>query len=447
VETRAIVAGLAALRLAIAVPYAVMGPALFMDDWWVLRNIRFHGVLAGAGPAQALARPGAWLLFNLEFGLFGDHPLALYVFVTVVNVGVTVALFLALCRLTGPSVAAAVAAVHAVLPNHASLDHWASAIGITVALLLALSGVAVLARAYDEGRPMWPAIVLFAAGGLCYEAVLVIAVIGLVAVPVVLRHQVRRSASVVALGTFAAIGLWMLAHTQKVLPSGRRFADFSLLWPGHFGRGIAVDDRIGRPTLLIVTIVLTVLVARLVLPSMRTSTGRGERLVACGLLVLVLGAVPFAKFPISVLGVNDRANVVSAVGSAIVWVGVAVVLRRWPALLVVATAAWVLVVVPARWEKDRDWSIVGAGAARIVDDVATAFPEPSGAIVIGPEPLTRHGVVALVSDWDTSAALQLTLEDASVVARTAPSERSFCRSRAPLAWDIERRTPDRRRCP
>jgi hypothetical protein len=417
-----------------------------MDDWWVLRNIHFDGVLAGAGDRQALARPGAWLLFNAEFGVAGRHPLVLYAIVTAVNVAVTVALFLALRRLTGTNVAAAIAAVHALLPNHASLDHWASAIGITVALLSTLAGVAVLARSYEEDRPLWPAIAMFAAGALCYEAVLVIAGAALLAVPLVLCRRVRWGVTVGAAAGLGATAFWMLANTQKELPPGRRFADFSLLWPGHFGRGVAVDDARGDPLMLVTSCVVVVLLARLVLPSMRRATGLPERLAACGLLLVVAGALPFAKFPIAVLGVNDRANVVSSVGSAIVWVAIALALRRWWPVLAVAVIGWLLVVVPARWEKDRDWALVGDRGALIVADVAHAFPDPDAPIVVGPTPFTRHGVVGLVSYWDTSAALQLVLDDPTIVARTTRSEGSFCRARAPHAWDAERRVAGRARC-
>lgn len=444
--TAIVVAGLAAWRLALSVPYAAMGPGLFMDDWWVLRNIRFDGVWAGAGHRQALARPGAWLLFNVEFGVIGRHPLLLYGVMVAVNVGVTVALFFALRRLVGCNIAAAIAAVHAVLPNHATLDRWPSTIGIVTALALALWGVAAVARAYDEDRSLWPAALLFVAGALCYEAVLVIAGLALVAVPLVRRRRVRWPHTVASLSILAVVGAWMLAHSQKELPSGRRFADLSLLWPGHFGRGIAVDDDVGRWIVVIATALIVFAVARLLLPGMRRDTGTGERLVVAGVAVVFIGALPFLEFPITVLGVNDRANVVSGLGSATVWVGLALVLRRWPAALGVFALGWLLVIGPTRWQRDRDWAAVGDRARVTVADVASAFPSPSDEIVIGPAADIRHGVVALVSDWDTSAAVQLQLGDPLVIARVAADEREFCRSTTPFAWDAERRAPGRSRC-
>lgn len=441
-----IAAALAAFRVLLAVPYAVFGPGLFMDDWWVLRNIRFDGVLAGAGRGQALARPGAWLLFNLEFGLAGEHPLVLYGIVTLAGVAVTVALFFALRRLTGTGVAAAVAAVYALLPNHSTLDHWASAIGITVGLAVTLTAVAVLARAYDEGRPLWPAVVLFVAGAVCCEAVLALAGPALVAVPWLLRKRVRWAPTITSGALLAGVAGWMLFHTQKALPNGDRFADFALLWPGHFGRGIAVTDTIGKPLLVVTSIVITVIVARLALPTMRSATGRGEWIVVAGLAVVLIGALPFAKFPISVIGVNDRANVVSSIGSAMVWAGVALVLKRWPAVLGIVALAWLVVVVPARWQKDRDWALVGREAATAVSDVSRAFPTPAGPIVVGPEPFNRRGIVALVAEWDTSAAVQLRLGDLAVSAATVPTEAAFCASTTPLAWDSALRTAGRARC-
>jgi len=45
-----------------------------MDDWWSLRNVRFEGALAAAGPQQWEARPGAGVIYALIFPLLGERP-------------------------------------------------------------------------------------------------------------------------------------------------------------------------------------------------------------------------------------------------------------------------------------------------------------------------------------------------------------------------------------
>src|SRR2546426_771949 len=97
-EARLAVVALLVLVAALAVPYALRGPKLLLDDFPVLRNRHFDGVLATAGRNQLRARPGAWLVYTLTFGTIGPHPLALYALQVVLDAAVVVTLFFAARR-------------------------------------------------------------------------------------------------------------------------------------------------------------------------------------------------------------------------------------------------------------------------------------------------------------------------------------------------------------
>src|ERR1044071_1645213 len=65
----------AAVAIAVCLPNLLNGPGPIADDWVFLRNARFDGWLHAAGPRQS-GRPGGALVYDLTFGLIGNHPLA-----------------------------------------------------------------------------------------------------------------------------------------------------------------------------------------------------------------------------------------------------------------------------------------------------------------------------------------------------------------------------------
>jgi hypothetical protein len=415
--------GLAAAR---AVPYLVRGPKLFLDDWWALRNARFSGAFGAAGHEQLIARPGAWLVFNIEFGLIGRHPVALYLVQTALNAGVVVALFIVARRFLGPWTAAGVSATWALLPNHSAMDHWASTMQIVVALLFLTVGVGLVARATDRGTGMWPAILCFLVGGLCYEAVLPAAGLALLAVPLLCRGHVRWDAVLRGGVAIGLAGAWALAHSWRPVPG--RYADVSLVWTDHFGAGVSPSITSGRLLATIAIVAVAAALGRLLLPSVRQLAGPPERLVIAGLIVIVIGVLPFVKFPIAVIGINDRANVVSSVGAAMVWTGLLAMLVRWRRMIGIAGILTLMsFAVSARWERDRSYWRAGRDAEVIVDALTRRFPAPAGEVLIGPAALNRSGVVGLVSDWDTSAAWQLETGRPTRAATFAGSPEEFRR--------------------
>ena len=442
VTDRAWMAGLAFLAILVGLPYAVMGPKLFLDDWWVLRNRHFTGVLSTAGHAQLLARPGAWLTFTVEFGLLGRHPLILYLVQTALNAAIAALLFAALRNFVSRPLAAGTSAAWVLLPDHGSLAHWASAMQAVMCLLLLLGGTVLLARVADQGGAALraAAIALLAGSVLCYEASLPVALAVLFVVPALRggRPDLRLAAAGIAV--LGAVGGWMFLHTQYSTSSA--WGDIWTVPLSHFGEGVA-RSRLGGAVLLCVALSgLLVAAVRLIQPSRRPDTGQAEWLVVAGVGTIAAGTLAFARFPLQVVGMNDRANVIGAVGAAMVWVGLAAMLWRVRALFWPVLAVWLALVVPARMAQDRDYHRAGLDAERLLAALHRDFPNPTGEIVIGPAAPNRHGVVALTSDWDTSAALQLDRGDPTLRARITKGLADYLAAPGPR-FDLrtERRVP------
>ena len=80
--------------VALAVPYALMGPGFFREDWQALRNARVLGSWNAAAHGADGSRPLAGPVYALVFGALGHWPLAVYALLTAVNVVVAVLVFL-----------------------------------------------------------------------------------------------------------------------------------------------------------------------------------------------------------------------------------------------------------------------------------------------------------------------------------------------------------------
>ena len=119
---------------ALAVPYVRDRPAWIMDDWRLLAQRDLYGVVDTAGPALLGTGPSPG--FTFSHGVVGPHPLVHFLLLTVLNVGVAMVIFFALCPWVRRHLAFAVACVWVVLPNHTSLSYWPS----TLPALLALIG-------------------------------------------------------------------------------------------------------------------------------------------------------------------------------------------------------------------------------------------------------------------------------------------------------------------
>ncbi|MHB8669891.1 MAG: hypothetical protein ACYDAD_04905 [Acidimicrobiales bacterium] len=428
---RRLMGALAGLVIALAVPYALAGPGLLMDDWWVLRNRRFSGVLATAGHRQLLARPGAWLVFTFDLGTIGRHPLILFLVQTAVNAAAAVLIYVALRRFLSPGLAFAVPALRAILPNHAAMDHWASNMGAVVCLLLLAAGTVVLERAVDRNRSMALAVCCFVGSALCYEASLPLSAALLFFVPLRITGRVRWRETIGAVGALAVTGSWMIGHTAHPVPSG--FADLGLLPSIHFGRGIVGSPFAAQALMTVAAGAIALAILRLSVPRWRALTGSAEWLVVGGLAIILLGTLAFLKFPIAPYGMGDRATVVSGMGGAMVWTGVGAMVWRWRRGVAIGSlVVFCSLALPTRLQRDHDWHRAGADANRLVHILGARSDPAAAPIVVGPRPLSRNGVIGLYSDWDTTAALQLERGDTRLRAGVAHDAGEF--ERAGRRW-------------
>ena len=367
--------------LAVTALYAGFGTGFVLDDWCPLGEGSVVGPFEAAGAGAARDRPGAYVVYLVVFGGLGAHPGAVLAFQGAVALATGLVLFALVRRFVAAELAAATAIVWVLLPSHTSLEVWASASNIAVALLALLVGLLVLVDAgSDRGWALGGAVL--AVGVLCYEAVLPAAVVGAVALPWLRDGAPRWRAAAFGVGGPALATLWILAHWHDDKQAGG-LTDLSQVVGGNLGWGIAPDGVLADVLALVALVGIAVAVGR-------------------------LGAVPFAFYFYAPLGAGDRFNVVSAVGAALIWTGIGAMAWRVRRELALAGAALLVVGAgPARWERADRWSRAGADALAILDAIEARWPEPPDhPIVLGPRPVQEQNVAAFLDQSNVRTAVQ-----------------------------------------
>jgi hypothetical protein len=150
----------------------------------------------------------------------------------------------------------------------------------------------------------------------------------------------------------------------------------------------------------------------------RRSSSPAAALVVAGLVVIVVGTLPFTAYFSAPLGAGDRVNVVAGVGTAMAWVG----LGRWawshaPRAAMVACATTVAAMLVASYSAATAW-------ADAVDDgerILAALPElEPGSSVDVPAPPLRRNVSAFLDRSNIRSAVQLHAGTRDVDARLRP---------------------------
>jgi hypothetical protein len=393
---------IAGLSLLTSVPYAVLGPYLLLDDWFTLWFRMRDGILWTGGHGQLSARPGAFLVLLVQYGVIGAHPLVLYLLQAALAAAAAALLFVAGRRLLGPGRAFAVAAVWVLLPNHSSIDRWAAALPALVSLVLLLAGVVVLERAVERGGSVTAAVALLCASALCYEASLAPGALALLAVPWLMERRPDLRDLAMAEVPLVLTGAWMFAHSQHRSGDFSGWFDFARMVQAHMGVGLNRPEGLMLAVLVVGLIGTMLALARPVAPSLRSLPEDATRLVLAGLVVIGAGTVAFARYPIAPLGLGDRANVVASVGTALLWVGIGTALwDRRRAVGVAAAAAFALVLLLGRVERDVDYTAAGDDAKRILAALDRTYPSrPPGVVVVGPKPVFHYGIVGLIGPLD-----------------------------------------------
>lgn len=384
--------------------YAVRGIDFVLDDrGFVARRILLGPAETGA--EYRAGRPGAWLTYTVVYGIAGQHPVVLFVLVTFLNAAVVIALYVALCRFLSKSTAFLVSAVWVVIPNHNSLTVWGATTPTVVALGLFLVGVIACA----DRKWGWAAM-LFAGSVLSYELFAPIAMAAILATVWSDRPE-RGSIARLGVPAFLAViaaTLWALGH--PIYPLAVHFPNPLVFWDGHFGAGLFGSSSV---SILLRLIPASAIAVGVIISSARWcrgSTGRddGPGLVVAGGAVMVLGALVGLNRHLVTSGLGDRLYVASSVGAAMALVGLGQLLwRRRPALAVGAGIALVGVCITGQVVSLGSWSQAGSDGEALLHDLARRSEQPEDTDwVIGPEPLTRNGVLVMQS-WDGTYALQL----------------------------------------
>ncbi len=398
-QARSVIGALVAGNLLVVVPYLLDGPGFFVDDWRVLGRLHEVGVLRAAEWGKLASRPGAWVVDTILYGTLREHLLPWVLALAVLDAAATVAVYLLLRRFVGWRTAAAVAGLWVVLPDHTSLRTLPNAAPIVVALLLLAVGLLLV----DDDRPVLGALVL-CAGASCYEATFVPGLLGFLALHVRSgRGTPRTLRRGIALFVLTAAGLAL--HPTYAIDLADRGPAGPLL-PAHVGAGLTASPRLAT----VLTVVAGVAAVAGAVEWWRGDRARGSGpwLMAAGAVVAASGLVAFAfKLPQEPRGIADRAFVVSSVGSALFWVGVAKLVRRRSRLATVLVGtAFLVVLLVADVTFQRDWSRSGADARALLRDVERCYPAgPPSQLTVGPAARYRGGVRSLHDFFVPEAAV------------------------------------------
>jgi hypothetical protein len=324
-----------------------------------------------------------------------------------------------------------------VLPNHTSLEVWASAANISLSVLLLVGGCLVLSNDQLRGVHLVGAAALFSASVLSYEATLPCAAVAVLVLPRLASGRMRWDAVAVNAVALSATAIWIVTHWHPAKSVAREMADLSQMLGAHLGWGIAPDGVLADVVLVLGVIGVGVALVRLALPSLRSRAGAEEWMVLAGVIIVVLGTVPFAFYLYAPLGAGDRFNAVSALGGAMAWTGVlAMVWRANRVVAGVALAALLLVGILARVERVELWHKAGRDAVAILDGVQQDIPAPTGTIVIGPAPIQEGNVAAFLDQSNINAAVQFVYDDETVRGGISFDQQEFDRVPPELRFDI-----------
>lgn len=396
---RVAVGVLVGLVLAKATYYAVLGPALILDDWRLINNTQVYGVMHTLhGGGDSVSRPVAWLWFNLVYALAGSSPMRLLVVVTLLNVAIVVLLYLLLARYLPPALGFWVAAVWVVLPIHTALSVWGGVVQALLSIVLFLLGLLALSHA------RWvPAAACIAAAALCYQVAIPLAGLAIVALPVDDDTFGWRDRAKVLVAV-AAASLWVALH--PTYPTSFHVPDVASLWRAHFGTGLfaSADPPAPLRTALAVAVLCGVVLSVVAWLRGRREWSQGPSLVLLGMVVWVGGLLVLVSTPQWVqageFGLTDRVFGLSSLGAAMVFVG----LGRWlwnlsPPAAVVVGVGFGAVCLIGQHVALQSWSEAGDDARAVLDHLERVAQYPNReTFLVGPDYPGRNNVISLEND-------------------------------------------------
>lgn len=415
------------------VPFLVMGPGWFADDWWTLRNAEFGPWWNAAGTEQWRVRPGAGVMYALCFGLLRS-PVAGYLLLVVLNVAVAVLMFRLLRRFAPPALAGVSAGVWVLMPNHTATDFWVSGANIQLALVLALLACLRMAGEPTRRNVLW-AVALSAAATLSYEAVFALVGVAAVVVPWAAHRKPVWRMTLACWCAGLACATWILLNWNPRKPVASEWQDPTPLLDAHFGWGVLPDAVSGVGVLAALTfLVWSVVAARGAVRGGPVPVPEVAALV--GAVVVVAGFTPFVRYAYEPLGLGDRVNAVSSLGSAVVWG--AMWWRVWVWRRPVAVCAGVVVatlMMVVRVEMTELYARSHDDSLAILDAMSERFPEPGETVVVGPAALTCRNVVGFSDEEHVGPAYQYRMGSTEFYAVIPPDVAGW--EAADPAWRLD----------
>lgn len=438
---------LAAFSVALSAPFLALGPGWLLDDWWTLRNAELDVWWNAAGTDQWWVRPGAAAIYALFFGVL-QSPTLVFVCIAALNAVLAAQIFRLFVLFVPAGASALVAAAWILLPNHTTMDYWASAANLIVAMILSLSGARRLAC--PDFRSHVIAGVLFAVSALFYEATLVLSGLAALTVPVMAgRPRDGRAVATGLLGCLSA-ALWIVLnwHPEKEVAG---LQDFTPLFEAHFGWGVLPNGL--APFAAAAIFVFLAYAAGTYAGSLLGDqqlgrlAGKPERLGLLGMTLVLAGVVPFLRYGYQPLGLGDRANVVSSVGAACVWAAAFWRLWLWqrPAAVVSAFAVASLMLV-VRYERAEIYARSADDAVAVLDALKERFPEPGTEVVVGPTPLICENIVGFFDEENVGPAYQLRMGSRRYWAVVSQTQEQFAREDGRPRLDQHDLRPDSSQC-
>ncbi|MFP5377838.1 MAG: hypothetical protein ACLGIO_13805 [Acidimicrobiia bacterium] len=427
--------GLAAIPLATATAFLVLGAGYVLDDWWFRANARFDGGWSVAGDHTG-QRPLAVPLWALAFGVWAGRPVPAVLLQAAAGGLFAVCLALLLRRVLPEPLSVAVAGAWALLPTHLSLEVWLSCINLAWSQAALAVGLLV---GWRDDRRWWHLAAMggcFALAVLAYEANVVVAAVAAVALPWLRDRRPDWTLVAVAAASSAAALLWVTTHWFEGKRPGSP-APVQDVFAANVAWGFVNPGPVARALTGAAAVARAGASARLLLPSFRRSAGRPEWMILAGTGVMAAGTLPFLLYAYEPLGAGDRVNGLSAVGGALFLVGVAALAARLaPVLAVVLAAAGIAAAGVMRAERLELWSLAGRDADAIVQATVAAVPEPNGLLVFGPRPIARWKVLAFLDRTSIESALELAYDDRAVRSELTHSEERFRSAPAAARIDI-----------
>jgi hypothetical protein len=422
------------LVLIVRIPALLRRPGFVLDDWVALRDARADGILGVAGGSDRAGRPGAALVDAVVFGVIGQRALVVLALLVGISAVTAVLLHRLARRYLSPTLAFAAAACWVALPNHMATEVWASEAPSAVAAAALVGGLVLVGSTRDTWRR--PAgLVVLAVAVLCDPATLVLAAAGVVLLPWLAERRVDGrllAQAVIGLGVPVC---WALVHGHELVATGSDLADLGQAMPAQFGWGVAPSGAGARLLLVVALVGIGVAIFAPLLRTPRPRWDEAELTALAGIVVVVLGTLPFVRDTYAPLGVGDRANTVASIGGALSWAALGALAVRYRAALLGAGLVVVVVVASARWERADRWHRAGVDAVAIAEAVHEQIPDPDGTIVVGPGPVQEGNVAAYITDLQLTAALQLEYGDDDLRARFAVDELDFEQTDAGLRFD------------